>query len=206
MSDVVALPSTAGYGEAARELAEQYESVTFAEVHREVLHLFPAEPAAIVDIGAGSGRDAAALAALGHRVVAVEPTAGLRRLGQRIHAGRDIEWIDDALPGLDVLRAGGRRFDLVLLTAVWMHLDEGERSSAMETLAGLLTEEGRILLTLRHGPVPEGRRMFDVSAEETFALAARTGLTAIHHSERHDLHGRGGVSWSELGLSAVPGR
>ncbi|MFE2409972.1 SAM-dependent methyltransferase, partial [Kitasatospora sp. NPDC059408] len=57
---------TAGYGAEAQALALQYESVTFAEVHREMLHLFPAPPAAVLDVGAGTGRDAAALAALGH--------------------------------------------------------------------------------------------------------------------------------------------
>ncbi|MFH8371517.1 class I SAM-dependent methyltransferase [Streptomyces sp. NPDC018031] len=202
MSDPITLTTTAGYGEAAEALAEQYESVTFTEVHQGALHLFPAEPAAIADIGAGSGRDAAALAARGHRVVAVEPTPELRRLGRRIHADRDIEWLDDSLPGLDRLRAREPRFDLVLLTAVWMHLDAGQRASAMEHLAGLLTGGGRIVLTLRHGPVPEGRRMFDVSAAETIALAARHGLTVIHHGEHDDPHGRDGVRWSCLGLAA----
>ncbi|MEV6117767.1 class I SAM-dependent methyltransferase [Streptomyces sp. NPDC052109] len=58
-----AMAGTAGYGAAAEDLADQYESVTFAEVHREVLHLFPVRPSVVLDIGAGSGRDAAVLAA-----------------------------------------------------------------------------------------------------------------------------------------------
>ncbi|MFE9118751.1 class I SAM-dependent methyltransferase [Streptomyces sp. NPDC007172] len=98
MIDPKPLASTAGYGEAATVLVEQYESVTFDDVHRDVLHLFPSRPGRILDIGAGSGRDAAALAGQGHVVVAAEPTGELRTLGQRIHAGRDIEWVDDSLP------------------------------------------------------------------------------------------------------------
>lgn len=198
------LPSTAGYAEAADALVEQYESVAFTEVHRDVLHLFPLQPSTIVDIGAGSGRDAAALAALGHSVTAVEPTAELRRLGQRIHAGQTIEWVDDALPDLTALRAehtdDGRRFDLILLTAVWMHLDAGQRASAMGTIAGLLGDGGQIILSLRHGPVPPGRCMFTVSAQETIELARHHGLTVTHHSERADPHARADVSWSYLGL------
>ncbi|WP_371496188.1 class I SAM-dependent methyltransferase [Kitasatospora sp. NBC_00374] len=191
---------TAGYGEAAEAIAEQYESVSFAEVHREVLHLFPSEPGLVVDVGAGSGRDAAALAALGHRVVAVEPTAELRALGRRIHAGHEIEWLDDSLPELSVLRGRARRFDLILLTAVWMHLDEQERSAGMAALAELLAPEGQLFLTLRHGPVPEGRRMFDVSAAETVELARGCGLDVVHLGERADLHGRQDVHWSHLAL------
>ncbi|EME99966.1 class I SAM-dependent methyltransferase [Streptomyces mobaraensis NBRC 13819 = DSM 40847] len=191
-------PGTAGYGETAEALAEQYESVDFAEVHREVLHLFPERPGTVLDIGAGTGRDAAALAGRGHRVVAVEPTAALRAVGRRLHADRDIEWIDDALPGLRTLL--GRRFGLVLLTAVWMHLDEDERPAAMETVSGLVGSGGRVVLSLRHGPVPPGRRMFPVTADETAALARRYGLAALHLAHGGDPLGRADVTWSHLVL------
>ncbi|MGQ3357308.1 MAG: class I SAM-dependent methyltransferase, partial [Phreatobacter sp.] len=72
--------STAGYAEEAENLARQYESVTFEEVHAPLLHLLPLSGRAL-DIGAGSGRDAAALAARGFAVTAVEPTAELRAEG-----------------------------------------------------------------------------------------------------------------------------
>ncbi|MBL1099309.1 class I SAM-dependent methyltransferase [Streptomyces sp. 205] len=206
MSDgrLLSLDSTAGYGDAAESLAEQYESVTFAEVHREVLHLFPAHPSSVLDIGAGSGRDAAALAARGHRVVAAEPTAELRALGRRIHADKEIEWIDDALPELPALSVCARRFDLILLTAVWMHLDPPQRAAGMAALVRLLGAGGRVILSLRHGPVPAGRRMFPVSAQETIALAEEHGLKVLHLAHREDPHTREGVSWTTLGLHHAP--
>ncbi|MEV4399966.1 hypothetical protein [Nonomuraea sp. NPDC049607] len=49
-------------------------------------------------------RAAAALAALGHEVVAAEPTAELRARGEALHAGQDLGWVDDALPDLTELR------------------------------------------------------------------------------------------------------
>ncbi|MFD0401478.1 class I SAM-dependent methyltransferase [Kitasatospora sp. NPDC127121] len=192
------LSSTAGYAEAAEELAVQYESVTFAEVHADLLHSYPPPPAAVLDVGAGTGRDAAALAALGHPVVAVEPTAELRSVAERLHAGSGVRWVADALPELPHLSAGAERFDLVLLTAVWMHLAPAERALAMAALGRLLAPGGRLALTLRHGPVPPGRRMFDVPPEETVALAAAQGLRLLHRAERGDLHGRSGVRWTSL--------
>ncbi len=129
--------STAGYGREADNLAVQYESITFEQVHAPVLHLLPNPPGRALDIGAGTGRDAAALAARGFSVVAVEPTAELRAHGARIHAGQPITWIDDGLPDLPVLGERAERFDLILLTAVWMHLDEVERERAMARLADL---------------------------------------------------------------------
>ncbi|MGW3044630.1 class I SAM-dependent methyltransferase [Kitasatospora sp. NPDC001159] len=190
--------STAGYGEAAEQLAVQYEGVTFAEVHRSLLHLYPAPPAVVLDIGAGTGRDAAALAALGHRVVAAEPTPELRAVGKRLHAGSGVRWVADALPTLPLLGAEGGRYDLVLLTAVWMHLAPAECPPAMDALARLLAPGGRVALTLRHGPVPPGRRMFDLPPEHTIALAAARGLHLLHQGGRPDLHGREGVRWTEL--------
>lgn len=192
--------STAGYGEHAEQLAKRYESITFEDVHRDVLHLFPAKPCNVLDIGAGSGRDAAALTRQGHRVVAVEPTAELRHEGQRIHAALPIEWKDDQLPALRVMLATQQHFDLIMLTAVWMHLDAQERQVAMASIASLLAPGGTLVMSLRHGPVPEGRRMFDVSADETIALAAQHGLEPLHVSSRGDMLDRSDVSWSFVGL------
>jgi SAM-dependent methyltransferase len=197
------IPGAAGYGANASALASQYESVTFDQVYRDLLHLFPAQPVTVVDIGAGSGRDAAALARRGHRVVAVEPTHELRREGQRLHARLPIEWVDDHLPALDALRRGRRRFDVVLLTAVWMHLDPQEREAAMAALAELVADNGQVFLSLRHGPVPEGRRMFDVSARETAELAARHGLRCVHRAEREDMLDRADITWSFLALQRL---
>uniref|UniRef100_UPI003F4D8487 class I SAM-dependent methyltransferase n=1 Tax=Azospirillum formosense TaxID=861533 RepID=UPI003F4D8487 len=191
-----------GYGENAEALTEQYESVAFADVHRDVLHLFPSRPSRILDIGAGTGRDAAALSVLGHKVTAVEPTAELRGAGMRIHAATPIRWIDDGLPELAEVRSQGGRYDVVLLTAVWMHLDDDQRGIAMPHIAGLLTPNGRVIMSLRHGPVPAGRTMYEVSAAETIDLAASVGLRCIHRNDREDMLGRGDVSWSFVGLEA----
>lgn len=201
----MAVDSTQGYDEEAEVLAARYESLHFAHVHRYSLHLFPAPPSQVLDIGAGSGRDAAALAALGHRVLAVEPTAGLRERGRQLHADTDVEWLDDSLPALAGVLQRGQLFDLVLLTAVWMHLDVAERQVAMTGLARLLAPGGRIVLTLRHGPVPPGRRMFDISFEETDALAREHGLQAMFQHERYDdTQGRPDVHWTILALEALP--
>jgi 2-polyprenyl-3-methyl-5-hydroxy-6-metoxy-1,4-benzoquinol methylase len=195
---------TAGYSAQAESLADQYESVAFATVHGDVLYLMPARPSLVLDVGAGSGRDAAALAARGHTVVAVEPAMELRREGQRRHAGAAITWIDDSLPQLAAVRERGERFDLVLMSAVWMHLDEPERSAAMASLQALLAPAGIAILSLRHGPVPAGRRMFAVTADETVALAALHGLACRHRGTRRDPHDRDGVTWSVLALARAP--
>ncbi|MFI0409661.1 class I SAM-dependent methyltransferase [Actinomadura sp. 3N508] len=197
------IAGTVGYAEAAEVLARQYEGLAFVDAHKDVLHLFPTTASRILDVGAGSGRDAAALARAGHQVLAVEPTDELRAVGERLHPSKNIEWLADALPDLSTLPPTCD-FDLILLSAVWMHLDKHERHTAMGRLATLTTPTARIVLTLRHGPVPPGRRMFDVSAQETITNATTNGLTLIHHSLRQDVLGRPNLNWTTLAFTPIP--
>ena len=198
----IRVSGTEGYGETAVERTRQYESIGFADVHRSILHLFPTTPSRVIDIGAGTGRDAAGFAELGHTVTAVEPTPELRTEAQRLHPHPAITWIDDSLPDLDRVHALGGRYDVVMLTAVWMHLDAGQRERAMARVAPLAEPGGLMALSLRHGPVPAGRRMFDVSAEETGALAARHGLIVIHESRGPAQLGGPAVWWDRLAFRA----
>ena len=69
------IPGTQGYAEQAAQLVQQYEAIPFEHKYRAELALLPARPGRILDVGAGTGVDAAWLAAHGHEVLAVEPTA-----------------------------------------------------------------------------------------------------------------------------------
>jgi SAM-dependent methyltransferase len=198
----IRVSGTEGYGETAAERARQYESIGFADVHSDILHLFPVTPCQVIDIGAGTGRDAAAFAERGHSVTAVEPTLELRTEAQRLHARWSITWIDDSLPDLERVHELGRRYDIVMLTAVWMHLDAGQRERAMARVAPLVKPGGLMALSLRHGPVPAGRRMFEVSAQETGELARRHGLATIHESKGPSLLGGPAVWWDRLAFTA----
>jgi SAM-dependent methyltransferase len=160
----------------------------------------------VLDIGAGTGRDAAWFAEMGHRVVAVEPTDALRLGAMKLHPSPRIEWIDDGLPDLALVRSRGETFDLVMLTAVWMHLDADQRARAMRNVAATVASPGRIIMTLRHGPVPQGRRMFEVSTEETIALAETQGLHPTLNVQRASTqpgNRAAGVSWTILALIKV---
>ncbi len=190
-----------GYAEHLEELVARYEAIDFTTKHRSVLALLPPAPASAIDIGAGTGRDAAWLAERGYRVVAVEPTEALRTRAIALHPSPAIEWVDDSLPALGKVVAQGRRSDLVMLTAVWMHLDAGERSDAMARVAALVAPGGLLVITLRHGPVPEGRVMFAVSADETIALAEAHGLRValdVHAESTQAANRDAGVSWTQL--------
>jgi len=142
---------TEGYAENAAALIQSWKRLSFFDKPRPVLELMPTEPSRILDVGAGIGVDAAALAAMGHRVVAVEPTDAFRLAGTALFASTQIEWIADALPDFGALRRRAGGFDLVLLSAVWMHLDALERRRAMRVVASAWPGAGRAAHVRGHG-------------------------------------------------------
>jgi SAM-dependent methyltransferase len=189
--------SNQGYAAEALELLKRYELVTFEDAHRVILDRVPAGPIRVLDIGAGTGRDAAWFAARGDHVLAVEPTAEMRAGAMALHPSPAIEWLDDMLPALPRVRARGETFDLVWLSAVWMHLDADERAAAMDTMGALVRMNGAMMITLRHGPVPAGRRMFAVTAAETMTLAERHHFSCMLNETR-DSDRQAGVKWTAL--------
>ena len=194
----VRISGTENYAEEAPELLKRYESISFADHHRSVIHLIPTVPGRVLDIGSGTGRDAAGLAGLGHSVVAVEPTEELRRGAMLLHPSPMIEWLDDSLPDLAAVRARKEEFDLVMLAAVWMHLDEAQRQLAMPNVSALVGNGGVVIMSLRHGPVPPERRMFEVTAEEMIALAQHSNLFCTLNREAESSLRQPGASWTRL--------
>jgi SAM-dependent methyltransferase len=194
-----AISGTEGYADEAEALVKQYEGLAFADIHRKVLHLIPATRSNVLDIGAGTGRDAAGFAALGHDVVAVEPTGALRSRAAALHPSPQIEWLDDSLPDLTQVMTLGVAFHVVMLTAVWMHLDLAQRQRAMPLVASLVRPGGVLIMSLRYGPVPPGRRIFSVPVEETIQAAVAEGLQLILKFAAQDgTLRRPGVSWARL--------
>jgi protein-L-isoaspartate O-methyltransferase len=188
------------YEKNAGQLVEQYESLSFEDVHAGLLDLLPEPGALILDIGAGSGRDAAWLTARGYDVVAVEPSDAMRGRGRRLHQSTRINWIDDRLPELVQVRRLGLSFDLILLSAVWMHIPPSSRERALRKMATLLAPNGRIAISLRIGEPDPERAMYPVSLPELTALAQQFGLRLISATDSQDKLGRASVSWTSVVL------
>ncbi len=195
--------SLAIYDDSAKQIAALYEMTTFEQVHAGTLDLFPPVGASVLDIGAGSGRDAAALAKRGYCVTAVEPSRGLREEARDRHGNVTIEWIDDALPDLRSL--GTRQFSFVLMSAVWMHIAPHDRSTAMRRLAQLVEPHGHLSISLRQGPADTSRAIAAVAASDVEAVAASSGLRLVRRIETADTLGRAELTWSTLILEK-PGR
>ncbi|WP_074374233.1 class I SAM-dependent methyltransferase [Vibrio spartinae] len=190
------------YNQNANSLATQYNSLSFEDVHGCWRDFWPGCGERVLDVGAGSGRDACWMAARGCAVVAVEPAALMRAEGQRL-TGDAVKWLDDGLPELAQLSRHKHPFDVILVSAVWMHLTPEQRQQALGHLAALLTSEGRLVISLRDGEFSDGRVTYPLSVEELVAQATESGLNPVLISERQDDRlKRSDVSWQTVVLSS----
>ena len=190
----------AWYDANADVAAARYEQVAPERLHAWLTDLLPAAPAAALDVGAGSGRDSAWLASKGYDVVAVEPSPRMRVLARERHAAPPIRWLADALPALPRTFKTGLSFDLILLSAVWMHVAPTDRPRAFRKLINLLKPRGLLAITLRQGPSEAARAMHPVSETEIRTLARDHGALVERCVTAGDQQGRDDVRWTQMAL------
>ena len=173
------------------------------DVFAPVAHLLPRAPARILDVGAGTGRDAAWFARQGHSVVAAEPVDELREAGRALHSGARVRFIADALPDLVRTRGMGEAFDLIVACAVWQHVRPEDRAASLAALSSLTAPGAALLLSIRHGAGAPDRPCFPASPDETIALAAAAGLRLSDRREAESVqpaNRANGVRWTWLAL------
>jgi SAM-dependent methyltransferase len=189
---------TDGDGSGFEEARARFELVEAGDVHAWLSDLLPSPPALVLDVGSGTGRDAAWLADAGLEVVAAEPNLGMLDLARVLHPSPSIRWLADALPGLDKVFRLGLSFDLILLSAVWMFVPPADRPRAFRKLVTLLKPGGRIAITVRDGPLERG--MHAVSKGEIEALARAHGALVERVVVDDDKLGRQGIGWTDIAI------
>ena len=192
--------SIAWYDANGDTAAARYEGVPPERLHGWLADLLPTAPAAALDVGAGSGRDAAWLSSRGYDVVAVEPSSRMRTIARERHAEPEIQWLADSLPALRRTLRTGLAFDVILLSAVWMHVAPSDRERAFRKLVNLLKPGGLIAFSLRHGPAGAARAMHEVSADEIRRLARDHGALVERCVTAEDQQGRPDVQWTQVAV------
>ena len=187
------------YDAHGRDWALQYDRHNPAQLNAWITPLLPTEASLILDIGAGSGRDAHWLAELGHHVIAVEPSRTMREYAQHYHHHQYIEWVNDSLPNLEQIYQRNYQFDVVLLNAVWMFVPPRQRARAFRKVLGLLKPGGLLCLTVQIDIHDDARGKYAVAYDELHHLAREHGLIIEVDSVDADQSGRD-MRWLQMAL------
>jgi SAM-dependent methyltransferase/5-methylcytosine-specific restriction endonuclease McrA len=187
------------YDQHAADIAARYESSP-SPVERCFPLAFPAR-SRVLDVGAGSGRDLAALIKAGYDGHGVEPCAGLRQAAILAHPELAGRLIDGALPDLGVPFGGD--FDGIVCCAVLMHLAEGQMFDSALALRSLLKPHGRVLMSIPTARTDvgedcrdDGGRLFQPYVpEELQLLFERLGFQLIGRWDTEDVLQRAGTRW-----------
>ena len=133
------------YHSDARGFAEEWEEeqTAPADLQAVVRQYFRAGPT--IDVGCGSGRDTAWLAANGFEVVGIDASKGLIEEAQRRHPG--INFMIGRLPELEALKSETYQNDLC--ETVVMHLSAEGAAASARRLAELLMPGGVLYLSWR---------------------------------------------------------
>lgn len=184
------------YSDNSTALFDQYQSLSFDTVHQSWLgNVNVSNYKTALDIGAGSGRDALALSELKLCVTAVEPAKPLMDKGLEL-TGDKVTWKTDILPELSSLNKN--TFDIILVSAVWMHLTKEQQRQSLSRLSTLLNDKGILVITLRHGEFNDGRKAFDVNGERLIEEAKAFHLTVFHTDNDTDQLNRPDVYWETV--------
>lgn len=190
------------YASHAQDVVRRYEAVA-SPVARYFATAFAAG-CRVLDVGAGSGRDLAALLALGYDAYGAEPVEAMATGAISSHPQLGGRIAPAGLPAIG--EPFGGCFDGILCSAVLMHVPDGDLFDTAFALRNLLRPHGRLLISLplSRGDVDGGERGLDGRLFKSYApeylqlLFERLGFQQIGRWETEDALARAGTRWYTL--------
>ncbi len=187
------------FNDNAAELTAFYNSLDRGAVHAELIKRLPQGPLKMLDVGAGSGADAAYFADRGHTVVAAEPARKLRDIANKNFKNKNIKWSAARLPSLPRV---GQGFDVVYSVGTLQYLDQPGREQALARMASLLNDGG--LLEVQYPTPPTRPYQFPVAADEVnafvdaFNKAGQGRLEVVYQENSRDFSGRKALNGGDV--------
>ena len=190
------------YDENADSLASCYESAAVSELQKLLIQTFP-KNFKLLEIGCGSGRDAAFMAKNGYEVIAIDGSTKIINEAKKLHPQLKDKLFSKTLPN-DL--CFDEKFDGIYSIATLMHLSKDNLKKSVSRIYNLLNENGRLLMSIslfrddidENGFDGKGRFFLVLNLEEWVALLESHGFKNIKTSINGDGLGRDGMKWLTL--------
>ena len=188
------------YGQNSLEVARRYESADVTQLH-EFLSSSLKPGGRLLELGCGSGRDAAFMVSRGFRVLATDGSASMVEQTKSHHPELAEHVVHLELPA--GLSNDLGVFDGIYAVAVLMHLSVQDIESTISAVYSLLPEKGRFAFSVptRRDDVmtnefdSKGRRFTALSPDGWKELCRKHNLQVVRTMTSEDGLGRGGVVW-----------
>lgn len=193
-------PTLGFYDANAANMTSSYEAVDFTGSLAPLVRSLP-DHSRVLEIGCGSGRDAAYLEAMGHFVVGTDGSVEMIRQAESIHPTLAGRLRHHELP--DRLPFDTPSFAAVMSWAVLMHLQLNDLPSVFKDLARVLLPHGLLAYSVNteragldhDGNDSKGRHFTCLNASDWACLHEHAGFKTLSTEETNDITGRPGIRW-----------
>jgi SAM-dependent methyltransferase len=198
------------YQENAASLTEHYESADMSDIHTQLLKHLP-EKGSILEIGCGSGREAAFLLRSGFDITAVDASAKMLSCAVRQHPELEGRTHCFVFPFRHENPLLSKQFDGVIVIASLMHIPDQYLPECASQFRHLLSANGVLFVSASRGRQnitdrrdSDGRLFIERSPDELRHLFRKAGFGVIDFYENEDsLHRL--VQWFSIVLRVEKG-
>jgi len=187
------------YGKNSREITEKYENLDMENLHQKLIEVFSKKDN-LLELGCGSGRDAAYLISRGYNVTVSDGSQNMLNEAFKLHPELTKNYCIIRLPNKFLYPK--ESFSGVYAIAVLMHLKIQEIGMVIEEISRILTKDGKFFFSvyiIENDKVesivtPEGRFLTRMPKENWIKMCESSGFTSISLLENNDVMGRD-IQW-----------
>lgn len=188
------------YSNNASDLSSRYESANVSDLQNKLLNSFK-DKYNILELGCGSGRDAAFMISHGFHVTGLDGSEKMIQSALKLHPELAGNLFAAALP--DDLKKLENTFEGVYSIATLMHLKEAQLNLVMRELSNLLKLNGILFFSVsitrndinKLGFDKKGRFFLMLDEDKWISICRNNGFKEVSITQSKDGLNRDGLTW-----------